>query len=95
MIAETALADANATWNLTEVDQGLAMMIENPDIALQLITENTGVTFESLDELFYVLELIAMCDNATLSEVDIKDVIAQAEAQGLVAPGQLNYTNAT
>jgi hypothetical protein len=75
VIAETALADANATWNLTEVDQGLAMMIENPDIALQLITENTGVTFESLDELFYVMQLIAMCDNATLSEVDIKEVI--------------------
>jgi hypothetical protein len=52
VIAETALADANATWNLTEVDQGLAMMIENPDIALQLITDNTGVEFESLDELF-------------------------------------------
>ena len=95
VIIETAIADANATWNLTEIDQGLAMMIENPEVALQLIFENTGVEFESLDELFYVMGLIVMCDNATLSEVDVSEVIAQAEARGLVVPGELTYTNAT
>ena len=41
------------------------------------------------------MELIVMCDNATLSEVDVSEVIAQAEARGLVVPGELTYTNAT
>lgn len=42
-----------------------------------------------------MMNLVVMCDNATLSEVDVRQVIAMAEAQGLVPPGVLNYSSAT
>lgn len=94
-VADAFVADANRTWNFTEIDEGLAMILENPDMALGLIEENLDLDLSDLDEFWFVLDLVMMCDNATLSEVNVTDIISQAEQEGYIAPGEFNYTNAT